>query len=230
MTPPYTLALTTPHPITGAVLAGGIVVAAAAWGIMFAGGRRHFWARAAGAALAVAAYAVAAEPATAVRLFDRSHWAGDVLVGVGSGVALYAVFWVGEQLLVVLLPSLAVEVADLYDVRGEGRRWWIPLVVAMAAPAEELFFRGFLQEREGWAVALAVYAAVHLWERKPILVLAALAGGAAWGLLLTWTGGLVAPVVSHLVWAEVIIWWRPARPSDTARRARNRLVSARRRR
>ncbi|MDQ2727214.1 MAG: CPBP family intramembrane metalloprotease [Actinomycetota bacterium] len=204
----------------------GVILAAAAWGAMFVLRRDGFWTRAAMAGAAIGIYAVAVEPATIGHLFDRRHWAGDLGVGVVSGAVLYAVFWVGEQALVIILPKLAVEVGELYSVRGRTRVWFMPLVLAIAAPGEELFFRGFLQHQAGVALALIAYGAVHLWERKLILVVAALLGGLCWGALLTWTGGLIAPVVSHLLWCLMIIVWRPARPTVWAERTGVRLRAA----
>jgi membrane protease YdiL (CAAX protease family) len=213
----------------GLTVAVGVAVAAAGWGAMFAAQRHHFWKRTVVAAGAIAAYTVIVEPRTVGHLFARPRWELDVLIGVASGVLLYGIFWFGEQALVVILPSLAAEVGDLYDVRGETRPAYIPLVLAIAAPGEELFFRGLVQEREGLLVALVVYGAVHLWERKVILVLAAVAGGLYWGGVFDLTGGLVAPVVSHFTWCMLIIVWRPARPTDRARRVgvRFRAVLAR---
>ena len=201
----------------------GVILAAAAWGTMFVLRKDGFWTRAALAGAAIGIYAVAIEPTTVGHLFDRRHWAGDLGVGLVSGVVLYGVFWLGEQALVIILPKLAVEVGDLYAVRGKTKAWFMPLVLAVAAPGEELFFRGFLQHQAGVAIALITYGAVHLWERKLILVLAALLGGVWWGALLTWTGGLIAPVVSHLLWCLMIIVWRPARPTAWAERAGVRL-------
>ena len=77
-------------------------------------------------------------------------------------------------------------------------------------------------------IGLVVYGAVHLRERKVILVLAALLGG-VWGALFTWTGGLIAAVVSHLLWSLMIIVWRPARPTAWAERAGVRLRATLRR-
>lgn len=204
----------------------GVILAAAAWGAMFVLRKDGFWTRAALAGAAIGLYAVAVEPTTIGHLFDRRHWVADIGVGLASGALLYTVFWVGEQALVMILPKLAGEVSDLYAVRGQTRPWFMPLVLAIAAPGEELFFRGFLQHQAGVAIALAVYGAVHLWERKAILVLAALLGGVWWGALLTWTGGLIAPVVSHVLWCFAIIVWRPARPTAWAERAGVRLRAA----
>ncbi len=201
----------------------GVAVAAAGWGAMFAVDRHGFWTRAAAAGAAIAVYAVAVQPHEIGHLLTRPRWELDTLLGVGSGIVLYAVFWIGEQVLVVVLPKLADEVGDLYAVRGRTKPIYIPLVLAIAAPGEELFFRGLVQQRAGFVIALAVYGAVHLWERKVILILAALAAGAYWGALLGLTGGLVAPIVSHLVWCLLIIVWRPARPTARAQRIGVRL-------
>jgi membrane protease YdiL (CAAX protease family) len=204
----------------------GVVIAGAGWGAMFAAGRRHFWTRAAVAGAAIAVYAVAVEPHVIGHLLTRPRWELDSVIGVGAGIVLYGVFWIGEQALVIVLPALAAEVGDLYAVKGETRPAVVPLVLALAGPAEELFFRGLVQQRAGVAVGLAVYAAVHLWERKVILVLAAVLGGAYWGALLSLTGGLVAPILSHLVWAMLIIVWRPARPTARAERIGVKLRAA----
>jgi membrane protease YdiL (CAAX protease family) len=202
----------------GVTIAIGVVIAAAAWGAMFAAGRRHFWKRAALAGAAIGGYAVAVEPHVIGHLLTRPRWELDLVAGAASGVALFVIFWIGEQVLVVVLPTLAAEVGDLYSVRGETKALYIPLILVIAGLGEELFFRGLIQERAGVAVALVVYAGVHLWERKVILVVAALIGGIYWGALLSLTGGLVAPIVSHLVWAMLIIVWRPARPTARAER------------
>ena len=160
------------------------------------------------------------------RLFTHGDVAAAAAVGVASGLGLYALFWLGEQLLVVVAPGLAAEVGELYAVKGETRPGFVPVVVAVAATGEELFFRGFLQVRSGVVIALAVYAAVHLWERKLILILAALVAGGCWAALLGLTGGIVAPLVSHLVWGLTIIVWHPARPTAWAQRLGVRVRSA----
>ena len=196
----------------------GVVVAAGAWAAMFAVPRRGFWPRAGIAALVIAAYAVAADPGAIGHQLAQRRWPADLGVGLASGLALYALFWLGEQLLVLLTPSLADEVGDLYQVKGGEPAWAVAAIVAVAATGEELFFRGFLWHRGGVVVGLAVYALVHLPERKVILVLAAAVGGAAWGALFAWTGGLVAPLASHLLWVELIVVVHPARPAAATRR------------
>ncbi|MCU4187421.1 CPBP family intramembrane metalloprotease [Acidiferrimicrobium sp. IK] len=201
----------------------GVVVAFGAWAVMFAVQRRGFWTRAACAAATIAVYAVAVDPGAIGHQFARHHWYADLLVGAGAGVGLYAVFWVGEQVLVLILPALAAEVGDLYSLKGQAHPALMPVVLAVAASGEELFFRGFLWHRAGVVAALLVYGAVHIPARKVILVVAALLGGAAWGALFSWTGGLVAPVASHLLWIFMIVIWKPARPTAWSLRMAGRL-------
>jgi uncharacterized protein len=190
----------------------GVAVAAAAWAAMFLVERRGLWTRALLAGLAIGAYAVAVDGAAIWQLVEVGHWLEEVAIGVGGAAVLYAVFWVGQQLLAWLLPGLSRQVGDLYQVRGETKPRNMPLILLVVGPCEELFWRGFVQHRAGFALALAGYAAIHLWERKAVLILAAAVGGAFWCGLLAWRGGLVAPIVSHALWDLVIVVWLPVRP------------------
>ena len=196
--------------MTDGSVAVGLAVAAVAWGLLFALGRRNFWPRAAAAGATIGLYALVATRDELPDLLRPT--VADVALGVAGAAVLWAVFWVGDRLVTKLLPRLSAEVDDLYAVRGETSTRTIPLVLSVIGPAEELFWRGLVQSRAGVAVALAGYALVHVWERKPILLLAALVGGAFWGALFAWTGTLTAPIVSHLLWDLAIIVWFPTRP------------------
>ena len=192
-----------------ATVALGLGVAAVAWGLLFALGREQFWPRAAAAGATIGVYGLVVQRRELGDLF--AFGPPDVVLGVVSAAVLWAVFWIGDRLVTRLLPSLSAEVDDLYAVREETTTSRMPLVLAVIGPAEEVFWRGLVQQRAGIAVALVGYALVHVWERKPILLLAALVGGAFWGALFAWTGSLVAPIVSHLLWDLAIIVWFPTR-------------------
>jgi membrane protease YdiL (CAAX protease family) len=187
----------------------GLVVAAVAWGLLFALGREGFWPRAAAAGATIGLYALVVLRDELGDLFRLD--ALEVAIGVAGAAVLWAVFWAGDRLVTRLFPRLSAEVDDLYAVRGETTVARMPLVLAVIGPAEEVFWRGLVQSRAGIAVALVAYALVHVWERKPILLLAALVGGAFWGGLFAWRGTLVAPIVSHLLWDLAIIVWFPTR-------------------
>lgn len=189
----------------------GLVVAAVAWGLLFALGREGFWPRAAAAGASIGLYALVVLRDSLERLFRPELI--EIGIGIAAAAVLWAVFWLGDRLVTRLFPRLSAQVDDLYAVRGETTTARMPFVLAVIGPAEEVFWRGLVQSRAGIAVALVAYALVHVWERKPILLLAALVGGVFWGGLFAWRGTLVAPVVSHLLWDLAIIVWFPTRRS-----------------
>ena len=189
----------------------GLVVAAVAWGLLFALGREGFWPRAAAAGASIGLYALVVLRDDLERLLRPELT--EIGIGIAAAAVLWAVFWLGDRLVTRLFPRLSAQVDDLYAVRGETTTARMPFVLAVIGPAEEIFWRGLVQSRAGIAVALVAYALVHVWERKPILLLAALVGGVFWGGLFAWRGTLIAPVVSHLLWDLAIIVWFPTRRS-----------------
>ncbi len=201
--------------MTDPVVLVGLVVAAIAWALLFARGRDGFWTRAALAGAVIGAYGLVAQRRALGELF--AFRATDVAIGVLSAAVLWGVFWVGDRLVTRLFPKMSSEVDDLYTVRGETTTARMPIVLAVIGPAEEVFWRGFIQARAGIVVALVAYALVHVWERKPILLLAAVVGGAFWGAIFAWTGTLGAPIISHLLWDLAIIVWFPTRRPTTPR-------------
>lgn len=187
----------------------GLVVAAVAWGALFGLGRAAFWTRAAVAGLAIGLYGVVAQRERIGDLLRPT--AVDVAIGVAGAVVLYGVFRAGAAVLRRWLPATAAQVDELYQVRSVPRseRLPIPAVLLLVGPCEELFWRGLVQARAGFVLALAGYAAVHLWERKAVLIVAAVVGGAFWGALFAWRGTLVAPIVSHALWDLAVVVWFP---------------------
>jgi uncharacterized protein len=181
------------------------VLAALAWGALFGLPRAGFWSRALVAGLAIGLYAIVAQRSALEDLLRPT--AVDVAIGVVAAGVLYGVFWAGNAGLRRWRPALAADVDDLYGVRASRRT--MTAVLLVVGPCEELFWRGLVQQRSGFVFALVGYAAVHLWERKPVLVLAAVVGGAYWGALFSWRGTLVAPVVSHALWDLAIVVWCP---------------------
>ena len=191
----------------------GLVLAAVAWGALFGLGRADFWSRAAVAGSVIGAYAIVVQRSELDDLLRPT--VVDVAIGVVAAGVLYGVFWAGIAILRRWLPAVAAQVDDLYEVRSVRRPARLPItaVLLLVGPCEELFWRGLVQERAGFVVALAGYAAVHLWERKAVLVLAAVVGGVFWGALFSWRGTLVAPLVSHALWDLAVVVWRPLVPS-----------------
>jgi membrane protease YdiL (CAAX protease family) len=188
-------------------LGAGLVLAAAVVGSMFAFGRRHFWTRAAVAGGVIGGFGAVAERD---RLGDYLRaGVADVLIGVGAAALLYLVFLTGDRFLKRMAPKLSHEVLDLYRLRSPAAG--IPGMIAVVAACEELFWRGFVQARAGLLVATLGYALVLIWERKLVLIVAALVCGATWGALFDWRDTLVAPVLSHVLWDLAIMVFLPVR-------------------
>lgn len=185
----------------------GLAVAAVAWAALFLGSRRWFWERAALSGAVIGGYAIAVQGDSLLsdlRLTPLNAALGAVAAGL-----LYGVFWAADQILLRFLPGLHAQVVDLYRIRLEGEPAYMPLILIVIGGAEELFWRGYVQAEAGLAVAVMGYALVLLWERKPVLMLAALVGGLWWGALFALTGSLAAAVISHLLWDLMIVVWFP---------------------
>lgn len=154
--------------------------------------------------------ALAAPPGLGGRLRVR---AGDVALGVLSGLALYAL---GAAFLRAgcggLTDALCEPVASMYT-RFRTRALLPGLVLFfLVAPAEELFWRGVVQPRlaarlgpaRGVALATALAVALALLTGEPLLALATAPTYAAWGALVAWRGSLVPALVSHALWTTLV--------------------------
>lgn len=201
-----------------AVLVVGVLVQVVVWRLVVRG-RLPFWpATATTFALVGIASLVAGDPS----------WCRDEELGVASGIAVASgiVFYGATRAAVGLAsrqPVLRASVADVYrHSRETGFVTVLALTLLVAVPGEELFWRGFLlpelRDATGsvsgailaWAVAVGVTAA---WASPPLLA-AAVVGGGLWTILATWSGGVLAPIASHLVWTALMLVWPPPAARD----------------
>jgi membrane protease YdiL (CAAX protease family) len=150
-------------------------------------------------------------------------WAGVGGAAIGLGIA--ALFLAGPLLTPLLRPSVRSEsagfaqaVGGLYTIfHAAGARWALGTVLPLMIVAEELVWRGVVQEalirRVSPALAVILtstaYAAAHAPIGAPMLVALALACGLYWSLLRAWTGSLVPGLLSHLVWDFLVFVLRP---------------------
>lgn len=144
----------------------------------------------------------------------------DIAAGLLSATFLYAVFYVGHFLSVRILPFADGQVHSIYDIReGIDPRVIGLLLLFLIGPAEEIFWRGFVQRRLcgryglliGFVVSVAVYALVHVWSFNFMLIAAAAVCGGFWGLLFLATRRLWPCILSHAVWDVAILLLWPIR-------------------
>lgn len=134
-----------------------------------------------------------------------------VLVPLVYGALLAGVFVVGA-LVVRQVPWLDGLVRHVLDHADRGSVPLLVLVTAVNGVAEELFFRGALYAatpRHPVAVTSAAYALVTLATGNVMLVLAAVLLGVLVGLERRATGGIQAPIITHVVWSLAMLFALP---------------------
>ena len=164
-------------------------------------------------AVATGALAVVAVLLQGPLLLRQGIRASDLLLGVGSALALWVVFWAGGQLADVILPFASEGVDDVYDFKaGQSPLLVGALHLLVISPAEEVYWRGLVQStfqgrwgvRRGWLAGTAAYGGVHLLTGNLMLVIAAAVAGGAWGALYAWQGRLLPVVISHALWGVLV--------------------------
>jgi len=133
--------------------------------------------------------------------------------GFISAVALYLIFWAGKEISSVIFPFAERQIGGVYG-KGEGVPMWtiFLLLFFITGPCEELYWRGFLQDRlmerfggcRGWLLTTAVYAGVHIWSFNFMLIGAAAFAGAFWGAMYWRLGNLSPVIISHSLWSAFI--------------------------
>ena len=164
-------------------------------------------------AAATGALAVIAMLLQGPLLLRQGFRVGDLLLGVASALALWAVFWAGGHVADALLPFASEGVDEVYDFKaGQSLLLVAALHALVISPAEEVYWRGLVQStfqgrwgvRWGWLAGTAAYSGVHLLTGNLMLVIAAAVAGGAWGALYAWQGRLLPVVVSHVVWGVLV--------------------------
>ncbi|WP_221563616.1 CPBP family intramembrane glutamic endopeptidase [Alkalihalobacillus sp. TS-13] len=129
----------------------------------------------------------------------------NVMVAVGSGIFIYGFFAIGKLLVILFIPSLFIQLENLYRMISPETLWHTLLVFIIIIPAEEWFWRGYVQNRLHGTVRFRViisvllYGGAHLASGSILLVLAALFAGFVWALLYEKTKNIWVPLMSHLV-------------------------------
>jgi CAAX protease family protein len=143
-------------------------------------------------------------------------------VGLASGVLLYTATR-AVVAVATIHPRLKEAVTGIYARSTEtSRAAELAISLLVAVPGEELFWRGLVlpvltdatDVATGAVLAwLAGVAVIAVWLSLPLLA-GAIVGGALWTGLAVWSGGVLAPFASHLVWTGLMLLWPPAAARD----------------
>ena len=139
----------------------------------------------------------------------RSDVFQKILIGLASAAALYAVFAVGRIVALRIFPFAAAGIGSVYALKEGTSILRIGLLIGLViGPGEELFWRGFFQERVGattkagigFVLTALLYTAVHLASGNIILVVAAGVCAVFWGWLYLSFRSPLMNIISHTVW------------------------------
>jgi membrane protease YdiL (CAAX protease family) len=135
-----------------------------------------------------------------------------LFIGAISGFLLYLLFWLGHQVSEFIPLPFDKSIKMLYRWYAPSVFWQYLALILVAAPGEELFWRGFIQKRLGNYIgpigstltASLLYASVYIYSGSLLLAFTAFFSGFIWGLLYIWKKSMPLVIVSHIVFDIMI--------------------------
>lgn len=197
----------------------GICLAAVLWAVMFSPWTApyvNFWVMMTCSGLTLTLYSTWASP---------GWWKGlrftpsEVLAGVALAAALWGIFWIGERLSSAMFDFARGQVDMIYGMKdGENPLVLTLLMLLIIGPAEEIFWRGYIQKSlsakwntdMGFIVTTLIYSLVHLPKMNFMLIMSAAVAGFIWGLAYRFfPERLGAIIISHALWDCAVFIWFP---------------------
>jgi membrane protease YdiL (CAAX protease family) len=186
------------------------MLATVLWFVTFYLTWTSFWIKISFSAATLAILSLWLQP---IRKKDLKFSLNAVILGLLSAVVLYLIFWIGKMVSNLLFDFAASQIGGIYD-KGVGTPIWriALLLFLITGPAEELYWRGYLQKNlmvrfgqwQGWLGATIIYAAVHIWSGNFMLIGAAAVAGAFWGAMYWRLNNLAPVIISHSIWSMVV--------------------------
>ena len=205
-------------------LTAALPVAALLWFFMFSpwtAGLTGFWLTMSASAVILTVMALRFSPEKLSRVEKPLL---QLLAGILIALFLWGVFWVGDKLSASLFDFARPEVDSIYSMKtGLPSAAIAALLLLVIGPAEEFFWRGYVQRTMGklfersrrpgdlaFVVTAVIYALVHIWSLNFMLVMAALVAGCVWGLIYRLRPQMLpALIVSHALWDALVFVWLP---------------------
>ena len=127
-----------------------------------------------------------------------------IITPIVAGLLLAALFVLGA-FVIRTIPALASLTEDVLGYARLGNLWIILVITLVNGIAEELFFRGSLFAAIGTShpvlISTALYALATVAGGNPVLVFAAALLGTVVGLERRASGGILAPILTHITWS-----------------------------
>jgi membrane protease YdiL (CAAX protease family) len=197
----------------------GFFIAAVLWTVMFSPWTApyvNFWVMMTLSGMTLTVYSTLASPGW---WKDVNLDMINVIMGVVLAAALWGVFWLGEFFSTMLFDFARPQVDMIYGMK-EGENPWVltALMLFIIGPAEEIFWRAYLQKNLssrwnpniGFVVTTILYSIVHLSKFNFMLIMAAMVAGFVWGLAYRlFPEKLGAIILSHALWDCAVFIWFP---------------------
>jgi membrane protease YdiL (CAAX protease family) len=131
-----------------------------------------------------------------------------VVTGVGAFAVFYVCAFAARH-----VPVLDTAISGVLQYAHQGSSPLVLLTTLANGAGEEVFFRGALYAAIGGshpvALSTVVYSLATTATRNPALVLASAAMGTLFGLQRRATGGIQAPILTHLTWSALMVRFLP---------------------
>lgn len=135
-----------------------------------------------------------------------------ILQAIIIGAVLLGIF-LGGAALVAPLPVLRDPLVVVLDHARYGNLPVVAALTALVSIGEEVFFRGALYAavggRQALLVTTIVYALATIPSGVPLMVVSAAVIGVVAGLQRRVTGGVLAPIITHVIWSMGLLFLLP---------------------
>jgi membrane protease YdiL (CAAX protease family) len=135
-----------------------------------------------------------------------------IITSIAVGLMLTTFFVLGA-LIIRNIPALASFAEDVLGYARLGNLWIIFMITLVNGIAEELFFRGALFAAIGVRlpvlISTVLYALATVASGNPVLVFAAVVLGTVVALQRRASGGILAPILTHITWSLSMLFVLP---------------------
>ncbi len=148
-----------------------------------------------------------------------ASWRSTIFLGTVIAIVLWLLFYVGDKMSQLMFDFARTQVNLIYDMKdGTSPLLLSTLLLCLIGPAEEIFWRGYVQRtlsqhydaNVAFMATTAIYTLVHLPSANFMLVMAALTCGVVWGgLYRLFPRQLTAIILSHALWDAAAFVWFP---------------------
>ena len=136
----------------------------------------------------------------------------EVAMGLAAGAGAFLLFLAARHV-ASLIPVLDRSVSGILDRADAGSQWAVLATALASGVGEEVFFRGGLYEvlpkhSRVW-LSVVLYAAVTVTTWHVALVIAAMVMGVVFSVARIMSRGLLVPIVLHVSWSTLMLFFLP---------------------